>query len=285
MTTATLTDTRVLSPEDHAHFHEFGYVIVRNAVPLENVRALIDVMHAFLGGIDRENWYKPPHTQWGFLPLHHNQAMWDNRQHPRVYRAFTELLGREDLWVTMDRVNVKLPAHKDHPGWGDVDFVHWDCDPRTPPRQLSLQGVLSLADTPVNAGGFQCVPGAHRRLGEICAKFADKPDWNPRGADTSGVLLGKTTHIPTNAGDLIIWDQRLPHGNCPNHSDKPRYSQYISFVRPSPDEQARQDRIDIFEKRDGAGGFPLDERKFELTRTPKAQLTPLGRKLLGIDRW
>lgn len=285
MTTAADTlHAPVLTPEDHAQFHELGYIVLRQAIPPAYVRATMEAVHAFLGGGRPEQWYAEPYTKMGFVPMYHHQALWNNRQHPRVYRAFVELLGREDLWVTQDQVAIKLPAHPDHPGWGDNDFMHWDCDPRKPPTKLSLQGVLSLSDTPANAGGFQCIPGAHRKLGELTSKFAHIEDWAPMRPDETGVLRGNGTAIATQAGDMVIWDVRLTHGNCPNRSPNPRYSQYISYF-PQRDEEERQKRIDTYNQRHGSGSFRVDERQWELKHTPQATLSPLGRKLLGIDRW
>ena len=48
---------------------------------------------------------------------------WDNRQYPRVYDAFVDVWGREDLWVTIDRVNFNLPPE---PGIEFKGFMHWD---------------------------------------------------------------------------------------------------------------------------------------------------------------
>ena len=286
MTDVAESNGPVLSAADHAHFREKGYVIVRDAVPAANLRAALDAIHAFLGGGRREQWYAPPYSKMGFVPMFHHQALWDNRQHPRVHRAFAELFGTEKLWVTQDQVAIKLPSHPDHPGWGDLDFMHWDCDPRNPPKHLVLQGVLSLTDTAADQGGFQCIPGCHRELDRWIAKFAHIKDWKPMKPDFEGIIQGRATQIPTRAGDLIIWDVRLAHGNCPNRSDRPRYSQYITFMPArEDDEAARRQRIDIFTKRERSGGYGCDERLWELHHTPPAKLTALGRKILGLDRW
>jgi hypothetical protein len=97
----------------------------------------------------------------GLLILAMPQSMWNNRQNPRVYQAFAELYGSPKLWVTIDRVGVKLPPHKAHPEYVHPGFTHWDMDPTdpllheklaqgTPPWQL--QGVIALEDTAVDMG-------------------------------------------------------------------------------------------------------------------------------------
>ena len=68
---------------------------------------------------DRESWYryKPytredhcsPISQAGMVEMYQHQTLWDNRQYPRVHQAFSEILGTEKLWVSLDRANMKPP--------------------------------------------------------------------------------------------------------------------------------------------------------------------------------
>src|SRR5947209_9803089 len=95
----------VLSPEDRMFFEENGYVLVPDAVRRENLEAVIDAIWGFLG-MDRgdsEDWYREPHRTGGMVEMYQHPALWDNRQYPRVYEAFKEILGTERLWVSMDR--------------------------------------------------------------------------------------------------------------------------------------------------------------------------------------
>ena len=49
------------------------------------------------------------------------------------------------------------------------------------------------------------------------------------------VLLGaKTRRVPAEAGDLVIWDTRLPHSAASNIGDAPRIAQYITMNPASP---------------------------------------------------
>src|SRR5207244_7614071 len=72
---------QVLSQEDHTFFAQNGYVIVHNAVPQENLDAVIDAIWEFLG-MDRndpEDWYREPLRSNGMVEMYQHQAMWNNR--------------------------------------------------------------------------------------------------------------------------------------------------------------------------------------------------------------
>ena len=95
--------------------------------------------------------------------------------------------------------------------------------------------------------------------------------------------------MPAKAGSLLIWHKALPHGNGRNTSDKPRLAQYMNFypVPNSMDEERRQERITLWRERRalGRGPYPGDPRGWEAKNYRSAELTPLGRKLLGFDLW
>jgi len=272
----------VLSAEDRAFWEENGYVIVHEAVPAENLAAVVDALWAFLemDRDDPETWYPDWHRQTGMVELYHHQSLWDNRQYPRVYQAFTEIWGTEKLWVSIDRVNMNPPAR---PGWDYQGFIHWDLDSTARPIPFKVQGVLCLTDTDEDQGGFQCVPGFHRQL-EAWAK-TQPPDRDPRRPDLTGLTVKA---VSGKAGDLIIWHSALPHGNGRNRSDRPRLAQYITMYPARPeDEQLRQRRVQLWRKRlppDGKA-FPGDLRQREENEGQTATLTPLGEKLLGVARW
>jgi len=281
----------IFTAEDHARFQTDGYVIARDVVPAENLRATAAMIWEFLGmdPADPGDWYRPPLSPGGMLEVYQHPALWDNRQAPRVHQAFSELLGTERLWVSFDRVNMKPPRSADHPEYDHKGFIHWDTDTRDLPKPLGVQGVLALTDTTEEMGGFQGVPELFRGLD---AWLQTQPaDRNPRVPDLTGFGI---TPIPARAGDLIIWNSLFPHGNGHNVSDRPRLAQYVSmFATPSSDEwtveweQRRQDRIHRWQDRlpPDASWASGDPRRWEQEHGQTAKLTPLGRKLLGLDLW
>ena len=98
----------VLSKEDRAFWEENGYVIVHNAVPQENLDAMVAAIWEFLE-MDpecEEDWYKyQPYTRdnrcspisaAGMVEIYQHQALWDNRQNPKSASGFCRDLGRRE---------------------------------------------------------------------------------------------------------------------------------------------------------------------------------------------
>jgi len=44
------------------------------------------------------------------------------------------------------------------PGHEYKGFIHWDVNTSLNPIPVNVQGVLSLVDTDIEMGGFQCIP-------------------------------------------------------------------------------------------------------------------------------
>jgi Phytanoyl-CoA dioxygenase (PhyH) len=297
VTTATFSDEHVLSPEDLEHFETEGYVTLSWAVPNEQVSAAVDAIWQFLG-MDRNNpedWYRSPHSPNSLVEIYQHQAFWDNRQSPRIYRAFSQLWGTEKLWVSLDRACMKPPADPNRPDWQWPSFMHWDFDlGKEMPAQFGVQGVLCLSDTSEDQGGFHCIPGMHREVIEWSKMPPDQREPKVLPFERSRVRS-----ISAKAGDMILWHRALPHGSGINRTNRPRIAQYIlaapagynvSIYQPqegaSPSaipayEVMRQQRIAQWERRIGCGGPTLDPRE----AGPPAILTPLGRRLLGLDLW
>ena len=230
----------VLSKEDRAFWEENGYVVVHNAVPEENLDAMVTAIWDFLEmdpGCE-EDWYKyqpytrdnlcSPISSSGMVEIYQHQALWDNRQYPKVHQAFAEIWGDEKLWVSLDRANMKPPTREDRPEWCNKGMIHWDADTTQQPVSFGVQGVLYLTDTAEDQGGFQCVPGFHRTFDEwVKTQPADR---NTRKPDLAGLTVQS---IAGQAGDLLIWHRLLAHGNGHNRADQPRLAQYIT-MSPAP---------------------------------------------------
>jgi hypothetical protein len=286
-TSQTTKHEPVLSRSDTDFFHKNGYIVVPNAVPKQNCENLIDTIFQFLG-VERNNpdtWYRPPVCPSGNVEIYQHQALWDNRQYPRVHGAFSDIYNDHKLWVSLDRAAMRPPQRADQPRFNMKLFTHWDMDvSKVAPGFLAVQGVLCLNDAPPELGGFTCVPGFHKILNEWIA--AHPEDAESRRPDVSKFPPGYTLQpVPANAGDLIIWDMRLPHGNGYNVSDRPRLAQYISMYRAGKDGKAREDRVRRWRERLPASWAPGDVRGWEQQNCKTAELSPLGRKLLGLDLW
>ncbi|MCW3120439.1 MAG: phytanoyl-CoA dioxygenase family protein [Chitinophagaceae bacterium] len=281
---------RVLNEEDFSFWKQNGYVVIKNAVPVEQAKKTADFLWEFeeKNPNDPETWYAPPRaemkmkelTNTGMVEVYNNQLLWNNRQMQRVYDAFVDIWGTEKLWVTIDRANLNFPIR---PGFEYKGFIHWDYDPETKP--VNVQGVLALADqTDENMGGFQCLPELYRTYDTW--KLTQPDDRNHFQPDTSGFEMVK---VKMNAGDLLIFNSLQPHGIRPNRSDnKVRIAQYISMMPAEEDNEALRDwRINSWRERNAPEGyaFPGDPRNWEKTNYGVAELSVLGKKLLGLDKW
>jgi len=215
-----------LSEADLAHWDEHGYVVLKGAVSEENAEAAELAIYEYLGmdREDEESWYTETlgHSIWVSLLRH--PAFWVNRRSPRMVKAFAQLWGREDLWVTVDQGGLNPPERK---GW---EFpgprLHWDTT-LAEPHHLDVLGILYLADTPAEQGAFSCVPGFHKSLKGWL-------DGLPEGVEPRVEALRTLTMKPVagKRGDMVLWHTSLPHGSSPNRGTRPRVAQYIS-MRPT----------------------------------------------------
>lgn len=283
---------RVLSEDDWTFWKENGYIVIKNAVAKEQVRTTADFLWEFeeKDPNDPETWYAPPRAEMqmkeltgtGMVEVYNHQLLWDNRQVQKVYDAFVDVWGTEKLWVTIDRANLNFPIR---PGFEQKGFIHWDYDPETKPQ--NVQGVLALADqTDENMGGFQCIPWLYRNYEQWkLTQPEDRDRFKPNVTD----LEDKLVKVKMEAGDLLIFNSREPHGIRPNKSkDRVRIAQYISMMPAEEDnESLRQWRINSWKHRIAPEGyaFPGDPRNWEQTKYDTAKLSPLGEKLLGLKNW
>ncbi|SEO40989.1 phytanoyl-CoA dioxygenase family protein [Mucilaginibacter sp. OK283] len=279
----------ILSEADWKFWVDNGYVIIKNAVPKEQVAKLAAYLWEYEGkdADNIETWYKRPNAQMqmtelnntGMVEIYNQQLMWDNRQYPKVHAAFADIWGTEKLWVTIDRANLNFPLK---PGFEYKGFIHWDYDPETRPQ--NVQGVLALADqTDETMGGFQCIPELYRTYDTWkLTQPADRDHYKP---DTTGFEIEK---VKLEAGDLLIFNSLQPHGIRPNTSNnKVRIAQYIAMMPAQEDnEELRQWRINSWRSREAMQGyaFPGDPMERE-KQNPVAELSDLGKKLLGLERW
>jgi len=286
------TPLRVLSEEDWQFWIQNGYVIIKSAVSREQARETAEFLWEFeeKGPNDQHTWYTKERAEiqmrelagTGMVEVYNNQYLWNNRQTQRVYDAFVDIWGTEKLWVTIDRANLNFPIK---PGFEYRGFIHWDYDPETRPQ--NVQGVLALADqTDEQMGGFQCIPELYRtydswKLTQPTDRDRFKPDVTE--------LEDEIVKVSLEAGDLLIFNSTQPHGIRPNRSkDKVRIAQYISMMPAEEDNPELVNwRINSWKNRIAPEGyaFPGDPRNWEQTKYGVAELTELGEKLLGLQKW
>lgn len=283
---------KALTEEQWNFWIENGYVVIKQAISREQAAKTASFLWEFeeKDPNDATTWYAPARAEMqmkeligtGMVEAYNHPLMWENRQSPKIYNAFRDIWGRDELWVTIDRANLNFPQK---PGNEQKGFIHWDYDPETRPQ--NVQGVLALADqNDPNMGGFQCVPWLYRNYDTW--KLTQPEDRNRFQPDMTG-LEDELVKVPLEAGDMLIFNSTLAHGIRPNKSEnKVRIAQYISMMPADPANEALLDwRVRSWSERIAPEGyaFPGDPRKWEQTRYERADLSELGRKLLGLDPW
>ena len=150
-------------------------------------------------------------------------------------------------------------------------------------RLDAMRGALADQDDE-NMGGFQCIPELYRTYDTW--KLTQPADRNHFQPDTTGFDMVK---VKMNAGDLLIFNSLLAHGIRPNRSEnKVRIAQYISMMPAQEDnETLREWRINSWKDKIAPEGyaFPGDPREWEKTKYGTAELSELGKKLLGLEKW
>ena len=291
-TQASSDSLRVLTIEQWNFWIENGYVVIKNAVSRKKALKTANFIWEFddKNPNDQSTWYSKARAEMemkelagtGMVEVYNNQFLWDNRQTQKVYDSFADIWGIEKLWTTIDRANLNFPIR---PNFEYKGFIHWDYDPDTKPQ--NVQGVLALSDqSDQNMGGFQCIPWLYRNYDSW--KLTQPIDRDKFKPNIEG-LEDKLVKVSLEAGDLLIFNSTLPHGIRPNNSkDKVRIAQYISMMPAQEDDKDLVSwRINSWKNRVAPQGyaFPGDPRNWEQTKYKTANLTELGKKILGLDKW
>lgn len=225
--TAQLAQIAALEPVlDEAalsHWESEGFVVLKQALTPEEAAAVRELVWSEAGASpdDPESWYGERDDGIMIARFQH-PAQETARRSPRIHKAFAQLLGTGNLWVTIDRLGFNPPVRPSHPFAGSG--LHWDVS-LARPIPLGAQAVLYLCDTVAEQGAFRCVPGFHHR---IDAWIDEVGEANARKID----LSREQVFVPGSAGDLVIWRQDLPHGASSNRSTRPRLAQYLTCYSP-----------------------------------------------------
>lgn len=214
----------VLDANDLAHWEREGWVLLRQAISPGEAAAAEALLWEIVGGDPAvpASWYD--YRGNGIMVQHfQHPALEAARRSPRIHKAFAQLWGTADLWVTVDRMSFNPPETVARRFQGPR--LHWDASLALP-IPFATQGILYLTDTAADQGAFTLVPGFHHRLEAWLAEIGDR---DPRRID----LSGEAVPIAAGAGDLVIWRQDLPHGASPNRAARPRMAQYLTYYSPA----------------------------------------------------
>ncbi len=214
----------VLSDDDLGCWEELGYVVLKDAVSEIDRKNAEQLIWDYVDANPEipDSWYNNSARQGIMVELIQHPVLEVNRKSKRIHKAFAQLWGTADLWATADRCGFHPPQRTEFPFPGPD--LHWDLNFDVS-LEFGTQGILYLTDTPPEQGALTVVPEFHKRLSAWLSELPTDAD--PQQQDLHA--LGSTP-IGGEAGDLVIWNQWLPHGSRPNLGQRPRMVQYINML-------------------------------------------------------
>lgn len=179
---------------------------------------------------------------------------------------------------------------------------HLDCCPHnmynteggSSKRWKPIQAFVALTDNiDANTGGFEAVPGFHRQFNEWTERRPPSKgstivpcvgDFTPIRPVEDREVIEQFRHIPCRAGDLVLWDYRIPHANARfNHAPFAREVVYLGFL-PYVERNIAFAREQL--RKMEAGAAPSGQwGGFTPGRACTFEFSELGRKLMLIDEW
>ncbi len=195
----------MLSDEQIAHFHTFGFLVMRQAFATDEAEALIsEADAAYAEKLDRggdESAYL-----WASEVVEERPALMRLLEDDRIYLATSELLGEDFIWIgseVMWGIDPKLADHTWHFD-GHKTSRHLDY-PRT-------KVMLYLDQQRRETGAIRVIPGSHRDpFHRSLFPLQDAHlggDPSPFGIDGPEM---PACAIETDPGDLVFFNQWLYH--------------------------------------------------------------------------
>lgn len=234
----------------------------------------------------------------------HLQSVWNVRTHPEVAKIFATIWNTDELWTSMDALNITFPSKigVDKP-WHHID--------QSPNKGgfCCVQGFVNLLDcTNEEDGGLEVLEGSHKLHESFFKKFPDikaDGDWykfNDYKPERFEFFASKCkpVKVAVEAGDFVIWDSRtIHHARKPTPASKRiRSVVYVSMLPAAwgSDKDVENRKKAITERRStthwsvGVKLFPStfrystanEKKKFDSKKIPEPKLTDRQKRLAGL---
>jgi hypothetical protein len=214
----------------------------------------------------------------------------------------------EQGFMYIDRVCFRLPDSIVGTGKRPVQrslTPHLDCCPYemfAGHKWKPIQCFIALTDTiSENEGGFEAVPGHHlvfekwaaQRIPSSSLPHSSKSfnggvpcvgQFTPIRQVEDKDVIEQFEHVPCRAGDLVLWDYRIPHANAPHNSlGTAREVVYLGFLPDVPlNREYARNQLALYLR----GDVPTDQwHKCTEKQDNVYEFTELGRKLMTINQW
>jgi hypothetical protein len=256
-----------------------GYIVFRDAVPPLLCQAVLDAI-----GHELDIWVDDP-SSWERIshevdqvPLWGHQSQWDIRQLTDLHAIWSTVWGTERLWVSRDSCRFTPPWRQER---AEALPLHWDVDPRDGDSEW-FQGIVALTDCPPASGGFRCAPNVMHNRDRWPKSWTAGPhgvEFRPERVDEAEII-----EVPLGVGDVLVFDNHLPHGTVRNLSDQPRAVFYMQMFPIGTPKEAAENVAD----HNAGVASPWWRWKPGHDRVepgPPATLNLQGKRLLGLDTW
>ncbi len=223
-TNGTANDDDVFDNSEIEFWNQNGYIVLKNAISKEACTQTRNAIWDFLGKSldDEQSWYTQHPEQRGMM-VHFSDhpTLNTNRNSTRIQKAYEQLYQSKAIYKTIDKVSFNPPITPNNSFMGSD--LHWDVSLHLP-IPYRLQGLIYLSDCSENEGAFHCVPGFHNQIDNWMKNL-------PKNANPREYALQTLQPIPIvgEAGDMVIWNQALPHCATANYGKTPRMVQYLTY--------------------------------------------------------
>jgi len=195
----------VLTAQDHTHFLEHGFVVIKGVVSPETIAAAVETLEAgtYSGKVGDAN-YRPVRAEAVA------ECITD-----RVHNAIGELFGEE---YPFDRIRdgVDMPRPLRQGAAWPIPVAHIDDDyPTIMPNGWALGMFLFLTPVRSHGGAFIVFPGSYRRYQQILSASPDKIF----GVVATAEAAGEYQELLAEPGDLLLFHHLAGHTGSENIAD------------------------------------------------------------------
>ena len=144
------------------------------------------------------------------------------RNHELVKMIYEDLYQSNEIISEIAPLGFNPPVSKSYSFRGSS--LHWDID-FTKEEFTNIQGLIYLNDVDEDGGAFSLIKGFNKEFTVFNVNAQ-----NAQSILESLLKNRDVTPLKGKKGDLILWKETIPHAATPNHSDVPRFVQYLNFV-------------------------------------------------------
>jgi len=199
-------------------FDDLGYVVIRNALPQEQVNELLQVIEELRESLENDPKRSKVEGGLNIRPIiEKHPAFMDLLICPNTFAAVTKLLGHYNIQLQQSNL---IEAHPSV----ERRLTGWHSDGGMP--SIGVNGIRAFGSLKVayflrdltepDMGQLMLAPGSHRVQGA--------PPFLPDESNPAGAI-----QIQANAGDAVIFQQGIWHAAAPNYSTQSRIALYYGY--------------------------------------------------------